>query len=262
VGTITLKEVAKINGTSGNMGFRPTLPDPLKRITTRLISNSVVVDANAVIFNPSYSNVVGSEDAAKYSNPGENLALLNNNKSFAIEGREPLTDGSTINFNMWNMNRQRYSLEILPENILNEGLTAVLEDDYLKTSIPVSLGAATNIAFEIDNNAASAAENRFRLVFARQKTISLVRDFKIAPNPVTDNTLNVQFINQPAGKYSIQLISSGGQLLKTMMVSHAGGTDLKIMELPSGLARGQYEVKITAPDNSGTVIPVMNKPVN
>lgn len=261
-GTITLKEVAKINGTSGNMGLRPMMPDPLKRITTRLISNSAVVDANAVVFNLSYSNAVGSEDAAKYSNPGENLALWNNNRRFAIEGREPVTDGSIINFSMWNMNRQRYSLEILPENMLNDGLTAVLEDDYLKTSIPVSMSGATNIVFDIDNSAASAAENRFRLVFARQKAVSMVRDFKIAPNPVTDNTLNIQFINQPAGKYSIQLISSGGQLLKALTVSHAGGTDSKTMELPLGLARGQYEVKITAPDNSGTVIPVMNKPVN
>ena len=66
---------------------------------------------------------------------------------------------------MWNMQPGTYKLELVPSNMATttEGLEAVLEDSYLKTSTPVNMSSNTTVSFSVDQNAASSAANRFRL---------------------------------------------------------------------------------------------------
>jgi hypothetical protein len=74
--------------------------------------------------------------------------------------------------------------------------------------------------------------------------------FTISPNPVEGNTVNLQFANQPIGNYTIRLVNNAGQILYSSIKNHAGGSAAQIMELPSSVAKGAYQLEIIAPDSS------------
>lgn len=72
--------------------------------------------------------------------------------------------------------------------------------------------------------------------------------FTIAPNPVEGSTVNLQFKNQAAGRYSVRLLSNAGQIVFTTIAEHAGGNSTQIISLPVTIARGAYQIEIIAPD--------------
>ena len=74
--------------------------------------------------------------------------------------------------------------------------------------------------------------------------------FTISPNPVEGNTVNLQFANKPGGNYTIRLVNNAGQILFSSIKNHAGGSATQIMELPTSVAKGAYQLEIIAPDNT------------
>ena len=167
LGTITLKESAKISGTPGVLGFRPT-PSAIKaKIDSRLLnSNDEMLDANAVVFDAAYDKAVSTEDAPKLGNPGANFALETDSRLLAIEGTSPVKENDAIQFRMWNLAKGNYTLEFAVSNLnIAEGLTAQLEDSYLKTSTAITTNGNTKVKFTVDANAGSSSANRFRIVF-------------------------------------------------------------------------------------------------
>lgn len=167
-GTIVLKETAKTNGSNGNLGLRPSTPaSALVKIDTRLYETggSNMLDANAVVFDAAYSNAVDGDDAPKFTNPGENIGIQKGNIVLAVEGRQPVAANDVIQFKTWNLQQQAYRLELAAGNMAAQGVSAMLEDAYLQTSTPIDLTGTTTINFTVDANTASAAVNRFRIVF-------------------------------------------------------------------------------------------------
>ena len=77
--------------------------------------------------------------------------------------------------------------------------------------------------------------------------------FTISPNPVEGSTVNVQFKNQPQGRYNIRLLSSIGEVIFTSIAEHAGGSSTQILNLPTMIARGTYQLEIIAPDKTKEV---------
>ncbi|MBL0358155.1 MAG: hypothetical protein IPP72_15370 [Chitinophagaceae bacterium] len=253
-GTIVLKESAKLSGTNGSLGFRPSA-NP-SRIDSRLYNtNNEMLDANVVVFDAAYDRAVDADDAVKYGNPGANFAIETGSKILAIEGTQPVKENDAIQFRMWNLKQQAYRFEFVASNMNTEGLTAKLEDKYLNTTTALDLAATTTVNFTVDANAASSEANRFRIVFAKAKPVvtDTKQGYTIAPNPVENGTMNLQLRNQPQGKYSVRIISNNGQNLQTRIINHAGGTSSQQIELPSGIASGTYQVEIVAPNKTRTV---------
>ena len=152
---------------------------------------------------------------------------------------------------MWNVNAGTYKLEFAVSNLnIAEGLTAMLEDSYLKTSASVSLLNNTTVNFTVDGNAGSSAANRFRIVFAKVKPADNKQGYTIAPNPIENGVMNVVFKNQAAGKYSVRLVAAGGQSVMIKTIIHAGGNANQSITLPATMGRGTYTVEIVAPDKS------------
>jgi hypothetical protein len=77
--------------------------------------------------------------------------------------------------------------------------------------------------------------------------------YTIAPNPVENGIINLQFKNQPAGKYSVRILTSNGQSILLKRIAHAGGSSNQLLILPATMARGTYQVEIVAPGNTRTV---------
>lgn len=67
----------------------------------------------------------------------------------------------------------------------------------------------------------------------------------IYPNPVRDNTFNVQFNNKAKGVYLIQLFNAAGQEFYSRTLNYMGGSYTETINVKSSLPKGVYNLKIT-----------------
>jgi hypothetical protein len=66
----------------------------------------------------------------------------------------------------------------------------------------------------------------------------------VYPNPLQDNTINLQFSNEPAGKYTIKLSNMNGQLIYTTELMIAGNNTAQAIAVPQQLAKGAYQIEV------------------
>lgn len=266
-GDVTFDESAKISTTS-NLGFRPVTSSNLSKLvklTTKLFGteSDIVLDGNDVVFDSKYENAVNSDDAFKLANPIENIGIASNKQILAVEARQPAADKDEIVFSLSNLKQQTYKLQITPQNLAAEGLTATLVDSYKKTSTVLSLDEKNELEFAVDANAASSAANRFKVVFkvakaAAPQIVIANPGIKVSPNPVEGSNMNVQFAGKAAGNYTMRLLSNAGQVLLSQTVQHAGGNMYNhSVSLPSGIKAGTYQLEVVSPDKTRTVQKVL-----
>ena len=176
--TVTITESCKTSGSnvvnrpSNPASVEPSFTASLYAITSATATK--LADGNRVDYDASYSNAKDVLDVRKNYNFGENLGLFSNNVDLIVERRSLPTETDTIFYSMSGLKRISYRLDFLANDLAATGLSAVLEDTYLNTSMPVSLEGATSYTFSVDANAGSSSARRFRIVFRPQ-----------APLPVT-----------------------------------------------------------------------------
>ncbi len=73
----------------------------------------------------------------------------------------------------------------------------------------------------------------------------------VYPNPLQNNTINLQFSNQPAGKYSVRLTNTSGQLAYTGELNITSNNATEAISVPQLLARGIYQLEVNGPGNAG-----------
>jgi hypothetical protein len=167
-GTITINETSKRSGS--NMVFRPSTSSvsSAKLFTTLLAQNNgnfTVADGTIHFFNEIFSNDIDAYDSRKMSNFGENFAAIKSNTELTVEKRQPVTGIDTLFFKMYKMRKIAYQLQLVGKNLAIPNMLAFLEDRYSNISTAISLGDTTRYNFVVDNNAASAAQDRFYIVF-------------------------------------------------------------------------------------------------
>ncbi len=271
-GTVSFTEACKVTGSySVN---RVPVSSTLKQLRTNLnvmVNNErVLLDGNMAQFDHAWSNKVDMNDAVKMNNTGENLGLMRAGKTLSVERHDRLQRNDTIYYKLGQPHLQQYELEFIPSGLQAEGLDAFLEDKYLNTSTAVSLNDTSRISFSIINDAASYAADRFYLVFRKPKkqhvvtginTLSKTENSKnpanqsvirLYPNPVKDRIIQLQFIQQPAGTYSLQLTNKLGQQVYTGFLEISGQSEMKKIILDPGIIKGIYQLTITAADGAKT----------
>jgi hypothetical protein len=358
--SITFNENSK-SDVNNNTMFRPATPNTLTsqflRTNLYLLNadNSLILaDGIFAEFNDAFSDSVLLEDAPKFSNINENIALVRYNNVLAAERRPIVKNTDTIFLKLWKTTARNYQFEFIPINL--NATEIILQDSYLNTNTNLNLATATKINFTIDANAASAATNRFRIVFKISTvlpvTISSVKaaqvnnniavewkveneinmlkyevekstsgtvftsmysvsvngsantnntynwldvnatqgnnfyriktfgnngeikysaivkvtinssktsSMKIYPNPVTNNTINLQLANQPKGNYMLKLTNNIGQTIySTTMQSNSTNSTLSI-NIPGKLTSGVYNLEVNTPDNKKSTQSVIVK---
>lgn len=83
------------------------------------------------------------------------------------------------------------------------------------------------------------------------------RNFSVFPNPISERVMQIQFIQQPIGTYTVKLTNNSGQLLLMKELKHQGGTDTKMIDLPTFIQTGNYQVVITSADFTETSFKVV-----
>jgi hypothetical protein len=71
-------------------------------------------------------------------------------------------------------------------------------------------------------------------------TSSLSKSIGIYPNPVVGKVINIALNNQTANTYSVQLVSSNGQVVASKQINHAGGSSVNTFDVTNVAAKGSY----------------------
>lgn len=80
-------------------------------------------------------------------------------------------------------------------------------------------------------------------------------EISVYPNPVQAGQMNLQFVNQPKGRFDLQLVNDAGQVVYKGYAQHPGGNNVQFVDLPSAVRGGLYRLVITS---SGKVKTVQN----
>jgi hypothetical protein len=164
-GTVSFTETAKTNSlvtrqqNQHNMAGRGFLR------TNLFNAAGALTDGNVVAFDQAFSNEYDGNDALKLINATENLGIQRDTNNLSVEARSPVNTEDTVFYTINNMRAQAYRLKFMPENMNDANVSALLVDRFLNTTTPISLNDSTVVNFSITANTASAAANRFYLVF-------------------------------------------------------------------------------------------------
>ncbi|KAA9036366.1 hypothetical protein FW778_19245 [Ginsengibacter hankyongi] len=189
-GSIRITENAKTAATLPAIPFTP-VGVPLQKLRANLHSinanGTFLADGVLISFGNNYSNAVDGMDARKIMNASENLSIKRENIHLVVERRNPLLAGDTIFFHLTGLRQQPYYFEFIPAQLSPKGLDAYLEDCYLAKRTLLNLNDTARINFAVDNNPASAAPGRFRIVFDAAGAALPVTFTNVKAYPENDN---------------------------------------------------------------------------
>jgi hypothetical protein len=108
-----------------------------------------------------------TDDIEKMGNFAENMSSYRNVRKFIVEKRPLITAHDTIFLRITNTGVKNYRFQTGTLNFVQPGLVAFLQDTYLNTNTPINLtGTINDFDFNITTDPASAAPDRFRIVFS------------------------------------------------------------------------------------------------
>ena len=164
-------------------------------------ANTILVDGIVKMYSNNFDDSIAGEDAAKFSNIDENLAIASNGKLLAIEGKNYFANADTIQLNTTNLKQNQYQLQINPTSFYSNVGSFYIKDNYTNTQTNLSSSSINNYDFEVNANAASFAKNRFSIVIVISSTLSSQSiDLKVTQNQdktglqwTTTNINNIKF---------------------------------------------------------------------
>jgi hypothetical protein len=223
-GTVTFVENSKLSGSK--LVSRPLGNGVKQMLITNLYNTSTgtanIADGNIAVFSDEYSNSIDSWDAIKINNFGDNFGLIREGKALVVDARQPIAETDTIFFNMQKIKLQPYRLEFIAKDF-DASMVGFLEDTYLNTTTAVNMTGTTTYDFSVTSNAASAASNRFRIVFknttplpvtfanitATEKTNGIAVDWKV------ENEINI-------ASYDVERSENGRDFIKMFNTAARG----------------------------------------
>lgn len=251
-GTLSMNEANK-NTDSNTTAFRP-----VRQLSTLLQSkdtdNTVFVADGAVnLFGNDFNNEADINDARKLGNINENFCLKRDGNFLSIERKKLNADADTIFYYMSKMQKKNYQLKFIMDNIeLPSSATAFLEDTYLKTKIPVSITGTSEIEFVITDDVASAASDRFRLVF--RKSVAYTNISADVFN--TDVAINWNVASEwNIDHYEIERSSNGNNFTKVAEKVSSGDNDSQVSynAVDKELHPGEYYYRVKSVSKNGVI---------
>jgi hypothetical protein len=210
-------------------------------------------DGATALFNNSYDNAVNDDDAGKFTNQDENLAIQRGNSLMSIERRNvPVNPNDTMFLKMWQITQNNYTFKVDANNF-DAGLTAVLVDNYLNIETPISLSGITNINFTTNAIAGSTATNRFSVVFKSSNALptnflnvsAAQKDAGIEVNFTTANETNM-------ASYDVEESNDGTTFIKGTTVIAKNATTNNYNWLDASVVNGNNYYRIKAIEKNGT----------
>ena len=362
--SIVFNESNKGTSLNNNLGiFRPMAPEtpavpatPAARQSLRANlylrnadGTTHMADGNLTEFGEGYNPGIDLQDALKFINPNETFGILSGTTLLALDRRPILVNTDTVFYKFMRNRQLKYQFEFTTQLLDRDNLAGFVEDKFLNRLSPIVMNGTTKMNFEITGVAASAAMDRFRVVFqpsvvytnltatvvnsdilvewsngnefdikayeverstdginfSKQSTVAATGNNNSAvnynwldqspalglyyyrirsisnsdvvghsnivkvkinrstpamyvfPNPVTQNTIQLQMNGLAQGVYTARLLNSLGQSIETYTINHAGGTATETIKPAVKLITGSYILQVAAPDKKITTIKVI-----
>lgn len=252
--TLIIHEDDKVSNFNANAFRTSTNNIPLLAVNLLYdeAGTNVLTDGALAAFDPSFSNLVGKEDATKMTNAAEVVSILNSGSLLSIDARQMPKENDTLFLNMAKLTKPKYTLQIFSQKM--NAVNAFLEDKYLKTSQPLLLNDTNRIEFTVTTNAASFDANRFRIVFGKsnmqQITAAVKSEIKVYPNPVKDQQIHLHLTGVEKGEYALRLINAQGQQVMTQKIMYDGISSNIIIPVNNKLAKGIYYLQLSNNQNN------------
>jgi hypothetical protein len=172
--TFTVKETDK--STTNNISvFRTNNSTPsfyTSLYFTDTSGSRKLADGALARFDISYSPTVDQDDATDVANFDENIAFVRDGAKLSIESRPSINGADTLFLSMDNVKQQTYEWQFDPTNFNASTVKqAYLRDKYTGTENVITLAAPTVFAFTVTSDVASAAADRFSIVFKSLETL-------------------------------------------------------------------------------------------
>lgn len=208
--------------------------------------SDIVADGNVVVFGNKFSNEIDGNDALKITAAGENFDLKRNGKLLSIEARSSVIISDTIYYNMSHLVQRTYQLRFAPENMEANRMEAFLVDQFLNTRTPVSLTDSTFINITISSNAASAAADRFKVIFKPMAPLPLTFTSIKATKKNKDILVKWTIENETNMKqYEVERSSDGIHFAKAAMIvaTNQKAVDYNWMDQNASTGYNYYRIK-------------------
>jgi hypothetical protein len=216
-----------------------------------------LTDGNVVAFDQAFSNEYDGNDALKLINATENLGIQRDTNNLSVEARSPVNTEDTVFYTINNMRAQAYRLKFMPENMNDANVSALLVDRFLNTTTAINLNDSTVVNFSITANTASAAANRFYLVFKPIVLLPVtITGISAGRNSNGTITVNWKSENETAiEKYELERGGDGRNFsrIKTVLPVANNGGRAEYTELDTNPLSGNNFYRIKAISTNGLV---------
>lgn len=172
--SIKIKESDKTHcNTEAPLGGRTMLTGKLRTALLERNSNGskALLDGLITTFDESFSNNIDEFDAPKMT--AKYISQKRNGQLFSIERRQAIAHQDTIFLQLTQVPARNYEMQFVFEAMEGQMLEAILKDNFSSTlnNRLLSLSDTNFIAFDVTSNPASAAANRFMIVFKQLQVL-------------------------------------------------------------------------------------------
>ncbi|UAY51310.1 beta strand repeat-containing protein [Ferruginibacter albus] len=244
--------------TTSAMVFRPVNVNDVQEFGIQLSAVNpdeiAVVDGALALYGPQYSDGVNwLEDAQKIPNPGENISIIRDGKSIAIDKTTELTVTDTIYLSLKGTSQKTYQFAFGSLGLSSKGFDGILIDNFTGKRSLISLdGDTTKVNFTITSDAASQAVNRFKIVFVIPDggplpvTFTAIKAWKQnAANSVQWNVANETGVKQ----YEVQKSTDGINFINAGVVN--AGNNKQYTWIDNNITTAQTYYRIISVDVNG-----------
>jgi predicted 3-demethylubiquinone-9 3-methyltransferase (glyoxalase superfamily) len=248
--SITFQETYKVTGDNTYVPmYRKAKSTTSKIIGTihNTTDSTKALDGFSLSFSDNYSNTIVAEDAIKVTgNQDEIFASVNGAKIMAIDKRNFPAENDVIALNL---TQERLSDYILKFNVSNfDAKDAYLVDAYTKKETALKNNQINSYAFSVDATPASAAADRFSIVFKTATSLSVIsnsiEELAVYPNPVVDNKFTIK-ANQDFGgkKATLSIVNTLGQQVYSSKGTFSSDGSIAVKPT-NALNKGIYFLKV------------------
>lgn len=247
--SLTITEADKAVDAAKTAVFGKSNKDRLVFALNKLSNGeSLKTDVATVVFAKHFGTGIGSEDALKLKNSGENLSIVNSGKSLSIDARNFASENDRLPLALEGLSDATYQLNIDASAYSATSVKAFLHDAYLDTDMPLENGL-NNVSFTAIKTEPATYANRFTVVFKTTNKAIIAENaanavYGVYPNPIVGNKIGLRLSNAPTGKYTVVVTNVLGQIVAQSNLSHPGGIAANEIGLGQLLPSGTYGLTV------------------
>ena len=178
-------------------------------------------------YNNNYSAAIDGNDAIQIANFDEDISISRSGNKMSIESRPLIDVTDTINIAAARLKAQNYEWQFDVADFSHPTLQATLVDKFLSTRTPINLSGSTVVPFTVTGDAASAAEDRFMVVFGSNSVLPVklttIKAYKQATG------IQVEWTSQTESnldRYEVEKSANGQRFDKAASVTAKGNSNI------------------------------------